>query len=216
MTLSSASRVESRTATDFDWRRWVDGLLFSDLTTDGCILALPRGREMKCSLHMLASQIFQTIPTALAATLFTYLRKEERESYKGVVERLAEQQKMRPVFITKQSPEKQVKLLTAACSRKPAEPIAMQVLEIWLMRGRQEMLVDFLDRMKIAHDGAGMVEKFPEVMDPALLGSALAAMRQTYPAGEVALYLYVLQEQKEGGWPELSALLEAEPWLGAV
>ena len=170
---------------------------------------------MKCSLPMLAYQIFQTIPTALAGTLFTYLRKEERESYKGVVERLAEQQKMRPVFITKQSPEKQVKLLTAACGRKPAEAIAMQVLEIWLMRGRQAMLVDFLDRMEIKHDGAGMVDKFPEVMEPALLSSTLAGMRETYPAGELALYLYVLQEQKEGGWPELSALLDAEPWLGA-
>jgi len=84
------------------------------------------------------------------------------------------------------------------------------------MRGRQEMLIDFLDRMEIKHNGDGMVDKFPDTMEPALLGSALAAMRQTYPAGEVALYLYVLQEQKEGGWPELSALLEAEPWLGAV
>jgi hypothetical protein len=170
---------------------------------------------MNCCLHMLAYQIFQTIPTALAATLFTYLRKEERESYKGVVQQLAEQQKMRPVFITKQSPEKQVTLLTAACGRKPAEPIAMQVLEIWLMRGRQEMLIDFLDRMNIKHDGTGMVEKFPDVMDSTLLGNALSAMRETYPASEVALYLYVLQEQKEGGWPELSALLDAEPWLGA-
>ncbi|MGZ0657518.1 hypothetical protein ACWPKO_02275 [Coraliomargarita sp. W4R53] len=164
---------------------------------------------------MLAHQIFQTIPTALAETIFTYLRKEERESYKGVVARLAEQQKMRPVFITKQSPEKQVQLMTAACGRKPAEPIAMQILEIWLMRGRQEMLIDFMDRMKIPHDGAGMVDKFPEAMDPEMLSSAVAEMRQTYPAGEVALYLYVLQEQQKGGWPELSALLDAEPWLGA-
>lgn len=171
---------------------------------------------MKCSLHMLAYQIFQTIPTALAETLFTYLRKEEPESYKGLVERLAEQQKMRPVFITKQSPEKQVKLLTAACGRKPAEPIAMQVLEIWLMRGRQAMLVDFLDRMEIKHNGEGMVDKFPEAMDPALLGKALTAMRETYPAEELALYLYVLQEQKEGDFPGLSVLLDAEPWLGAA
>ena len=52
-------------------------------------------------------------------------------------------------------------------------------------------------------------------MDPALLSKTLTAMRDTYPAGEVALYLYVLQEQQEGGWPELSALLDTEPWLGA-
>jgi hypothetical protein len=122
---------------------------------------------------------------------------------------------MRPVFITKQSPEKQVTLLTAACGRKPAEQIAMQVLEVWLMRGRQEMLIDFLDRMNIKHDGAGMVEKFPAVMDATSLSKALTAMRDTYPAGELALYLYVLQEQQAGGWPELSALLDAEPWLGA-
>ena len=165
---------------------------------------------------MLAYKIFQTIPASLAETLFAYLRKEERESYKGVIERLAEQQKMRPVFITKQSPEKQVKLLTSACARKPAEPIAMQILEIWLMRGRQEMLIDFLDRMEISHDGSGMVEKFPDVMDSALLNDAVAAMRQTFPAAEVALYLYVLQGQKEGGWPSIAALLDAEPWLGAA
>lgn len=170
---------------------------------------------MKCSLHMLAYQIFQTIPTAQAETIFTYLRKEDRQSYKGVVDQLAEQQKMRSVFITKQSPDKQIKLLTAACARKPAEQIAMQILEIWLMRGRQAMLVDFLDRMEIKHNGEGMVDQFPEVMDPTLLGKALAAMRETYPAGEIALYLYVLQEQRDGGWPELNAVLDAEPWLGA-
>lgn len=155
------------------------------------------------------------MPTTLAETVFTYLRKEERQSYKGVVEQLAEQQKMRAIFITKQSPEKQVKLLTAACGRKPAEPIAMQVLEIWLMRARQAMLIDFLDRMEIKHNGEGMVDKFPEAMDSALLGSAVTALRETYPAAEVALYLYVLQEQRDDGFPELSALLDAEPWLGA-
>lgn len=178
--------------------------------------SIARSYEIMSSLHMLAYQIFQTIPTALAGTIFTYLRKEDRQSYKAVVERLAEQQKMRPVFITKQSPEKQVQLLTAACARKAAEPIAMQVLEIWLMRGRQEMLIDFLDRMSIPHDGKGMVDEFPEVIDPTTLDSTVAAMRQTYPAGEIAIYLYVLQGQKEGSWPELSALLEAEPWLGAA
>ena len=169
----------------------------------------------KLLFHMLAYQIFQTIPADLAETIFTYFRKQERDTYKGAIERLAEQQKMRSVFITKQSPDKQVKLLTAACGRKQAESIAMHLLEQWLMGDRQAILIDFMDRMKISHDGAGMAEKLPDTMDEAMVRSAVEAMLKTHPSQEVALYLNVFQEQKEGGWPELSALLDADPWLTA-
>ena len=169
----------------------------------------------KLLFHMLAYQIFQTIPADFAEIIFTYFRKEDRDTYKGAIERLAEQQKMRSVFITKQSPEKQVKLLTSACGRKQAESIAMHLLEQWLMGDRKAILIDFMDRMKIPHDGAGMAEKLPDTMDQAMVRSAVEEMRKTHPNREVALYLNVFQEQKEGGWPELSALLDADPWLTA-
>lgn len=164
---------------------------------------------------MFAYQIFQTIPADLAATIFTYFRKEERDTYKAAVERLAEQQKMRAVFITKQSPDKQVKLLTSACARKPAEEIAMHLLEMWLMGDRQAILIDFMDRMKIAHDGAGMAEELPDTMDEAQVRSAVEEMLKAHPRAEVALYLNVFQEQKDGGWPALTAVLDGNTWLTA-
>ncbi len=176
------------------------------------IAARPSGKLL---FHMLAYQIFQTIPADLAETIFTYFRKEDRDTYKGAIERLAEQQKMRAVFITKQSPEKQVKLLTSACGRKQAESIAMHLLEQWLMGDRKAILIDFMDRMKIAHDGAGMAEKLPDTMDQAMVRSAVEEMLKTHPSREVAVYLNVFQEQKEGGWPEQSALRDADPWLTA-
>ena len=180
-----------------------------------CILALPRGAWIHCCFAMLAYKIFQTIPADLAETIFTYFRKEERDSYKAAIERLAEQQKMRPVFITKQSPEKQVKLLTSACGRQQAESIGMHLLEMWLVGARQAILVDFMDHMKISHDGSGMAEKLPDTMDEAMVRSAVEEMLKTHPRAEVALYLNVFQEQKEGGWPELSALLDGNTWLTA-
>jgi hypothetical protein len=74
-------------------------------------------------------------------------------------------------------------------------------------------LIDFMDLMKITHDGSGMAEELPETMDGAMVRSAVEEILKTHPSAEVALYLNVFQEQKEGGWPELSALLNGNTWL---
>jgi hypothetical protein len=177
--------------------------------------SIAEGLSDKLLLAVLAYQIFQTIPADLAETIFTHFRKQDRDTYKAIVERLAEQQKMRPVFITKQPPEKQVKLLTSACARKPAEEIAMHLLEQWLIGARQAILVDFMDHMKIEHDGSGMAAELPDTLDADMVRAAVDEMLKTHSNQEVALYLNVFQEQKDGGWPELTALLESDPWLTA-
>lgn len=162
---------------------------------------------------MQAYLLFQKMPTETAAGMLVYLRENEREAYKSVLSSLAVQRKLRPVFIQKRPVDKQIAWMIDSMKLRVGNDIGEQVIQVWLLKANKEMLVAFLDAMKIEHDGEGSIEDLPETLDPAALKASVEDLLGTYPAHAVALYLNVFQAQRTEGWPALGDLITSDPRL---
>lgn len=162
---------------------------------------------------MNAYQIFQQIDPELATEIFTYLRKDEKKTYQGLVASLTEQRKLRPIFILKKTPADQIAWLYKMARMKMANGIDEHVLQMWLLNQQRDLLIDFLNAMEIEHDGEGSVDNLPESLDADKLSAAVDQLIGKHPQEIVKIYLHVFQMQKVDGWPELGALLEQDERL---
>lgn len=162
---------------------------------------------------MKAYQIFQQIPEARSRDIFHYLRTEQKEVFRSAVAALASQRKLRPVFIQRRPPEQQYAWLQKTCQLKGSEDTDGHILQIWLLKAHQPMLVSFLDGLKIEHDGEGAAEDLPDTLDAKKLKKTVNALIDEYDGVTVAIYLQTFQLQKPGGWPEIAALIESDDRL---
>lgn len=162
---------------------------------------------------MKAYQIFQNISPDLATEIFSYLRSNEKETFQGLVGSLAEQRKLRPIFILKKTPADQIAWLCKTAHLKFADGADEHVLQIWLLNQQRPLLISFLDSMGIEHDGKGSVDTLPDELDADKLKTTADLLLENNSAEIVKIYLHVFQMQKPDGWPALSELLEKDTRL---
>jgi len=153
---------------------------------------------------MRAYQIMQGMSPDLGREMLVYFRDgEHREVYTTTVSTLASQKKLRPVFIQKKPKDAQVDWMLKALGQRGADQVAEHLLQLWLMKEHQVILVDFLDGLGIEHDGDGAVEDLPETLEAGKVKSAVDALLAKHPAEPVAVYLHMFQLQSPGGWDAL-------------
>ncbi len=158
-------------------------------------------------------QLFQQATGALVDEILQFLRNEERDVYKSALATLASGRRLRPVFIQKRPLDKQLAWMADSLKLRGGDAVAEQVLQVWLLKAKKEMLVSFLDGMGIEHDGEGSVEELPEDLDADKLSGAIDALLEKHPADAVTVYLHLFQSQRPGGWESLAALLEGDERL---
>jgi hypothetical protein len=158
---------------------------------------------------MQAHLIFQKISPALGKSIIQWMRDDEKQVYKAAVQTLAQQRKVRPIYITQKHRDAQTTFLLDSMKMKLTEGVGENVLQVWLMKGRPQMLADFLDTLGIGHDGKGGVEgDLPENFDAGKVAEGADKLLAKYPAEEVFVYLSLFQLQRPGGWPEIAAAIE--------
>ncbi len=157
--------------------------------------------------------MFQAMSPALGTSIFQTLRDEHKDVYKSTLISLAQQKRLRPVFIQRNPAPKQIEWMLATSRLKAADSVSEHVLQIWLLRAKQEMLTQFLDELGVEHDENGTVEDLPETLDAKKLQSAVDLLLNQQPREEVALYLNMFQLQRPDGWPEVRSLLDDDDRL---
>ncbi|OYW72256.1 MAG: hypothetical protein B7Z37_25400 [Verrucomicrobia bacterium 12-59-8] len=162
---------------------------------------------------MRPNQLLQAIGAELRMQIMTYMQTDQRAAYKAVIDSLAPAKRLRPAFILEKSRAKQAEWLLEQINTKSNEDVTAQIFQIWLLKGQAQMLITFLDAAAIAHDGKGEVTELPEVIEDDKAEAAVTALLATYPAKQAALYLYMFQQQREGGWTSLTKAIEARPEL---
>jgi hypothetical protein len=161
-----------------------------------------------------AYQIYQNADPALITELFTWLRNEEKDLYKNTVASLAQDRKLRPVFIQKKSLPDQFAWLHKTLKLKSTDMMGEHLFQLFFMKGNEELLVTFCDAMGIEHDGKGSVEgDLPEKLDAEKAKEAVDALLAKFDAKLVTAYLYVFNLQSEDGWDSISAILESDDRL---
>lgn len=162
---------------------------------------------------MKAHLIFQTISPATAENILGYFQNEEREAYRAAVGTLAGKRRLRPQFILKKTRADQAAWLAQQVRSPGTEEIALQLIQVWLFKGRTEMLKTFLDQQDIAHDGEGSVEDLPDTLDDEKLKKSIDALLEKWPGEEVAIYLILFNQQRTDGWDNLAKIIETDERL---
>jgi hypothetical protein len=147
--------------------------------------------------------------TAMLAEMF----ENEKPLYKNLIESLAKQRKLRPVFIERKPRTERFAWIKDALGRKQNEPFAANLLQIWLVSRHSAMLCDFLDRLGIKHDDNGTVDNMPAQPEKPLLEAAVTGLLEKYDPSVVTVYLHAFQALDETGWPLLEEIIAAEPRL---
>jgi hypothetical protein len=163
---------------------------------------------------MKSHEIFQRMSSALAVEIFAYLQEEQTAVYKTVVQGLAQQRKLRPIFIERKPPAERYRWLQAALARKVSDTFAAHLLQSWLLGARRNMLCDFLDSLGVAHDQDGTVEELPESPSKEKLHQVVTELLNKYPAEPVAVYLHAFHDMDSTvSWPPLGEILAEDDRL---
>lgn len=163
---------------------------------------------------MKANEIFAQMKDETAQSVFRYLREEQRQVYAAALAGLANNRKLRPVFIQKKPVPQQIDWLVKNVRLRGSTEVAENVLQLWLLKGNQEMLIAFLDGLGIEHDGEGAAEEIPDEIDVEKLKSTVDKLLEKHDPEVVKIYLHMFQMQRTGGWQEISDFIEERPELG--
>ncbi|MEC5129622.1 hypothetical protein VSU19_22865 [Verrucomicrobiales bacterium BCK34] len=162
---------------------------------------------------MKAYEIFQELKPETAASVFQYLRDEQREVYTASLSSLAANRKLRPVFIQRKPAPAQIEWLVKNVKLRGSGEIAEHVIQLWLMKGHQDVLVGFLDGLGVEHDGEGAADDIPDEFDKKKLKSTVEKLLKDHDPEIVKAYIHVFQLQRYEGWPEITELIAATPAL---
>lgn len=155
--------------------------------------------------------IFQKSDDETVTNFLDWMRNQERGVYRAALRELGALKKLRPQYMQQKPLAEQYEWIKKMLTWKPAETIADHLLQVWLIRKHEQMLVSFIEKLGIAHNGHGVVDILPETLDAGKLKEAVDALFATYPAGAVSIYLHMFQNQTEEGWPELQEILDNDP-----
>ena len=162
---------------------------------------------------MKACEIFQNATPALTLQIIGYLKQEHKPVYRATIQTLAQQRKLRPVFIEKKSGPEQVRWIIDTLKLKTSEAVGEQLLQVWLMKGQSAMLSTFVDALGLKHENGVVDGDVPEDFEPAKVKEGIEKMLAAFPAEHVATYLHMFQLQQEGGYPAITEAMANEPRL---
>ena len=163
---------------------------------------------------MKSHEIFQQMSPALAGEIFSYLQKEQKAVMKAAIQGLAEQRRLRAVFVERKPPNERFLWLQGALGRKVSDTVAAHLLQAWLLGAEKPMLCDFLDALGIKRDDDGTVENLPESPPKEKLAEVVRQLLAKYPAEEVAVYLHAFHDMDSTvSWPPLGEVLQEDESL---
>jgi hypothetical protein len=157
---------------------------------------------------MKAHQILAALSPALQQEIMGYLHKETREAFRTSLYQVGAQRKLRPQYFNRKTPAERESWLLTYLKLKIYDGVTEQMLQLWLLKAKESMIVAFLDAAGIKHDGKGQVDDLPETLDAEQVKAGIEAMLKEHPPEHVSLYLRIFQLQRTGGWPAVAEALE--------
>lgn len=146
--------------------------------------------------------------------MLDWFREHQRPVYKNAVTTLAQNCKLRPVYVQQKPLAEQYAWLLKTLQKKPNDTIGEHMLQAWFLAGNQPLLAAFCDAMGIEHDGKGSVQgDLPAGLDRAKLDAAVDLVVADRDPRLVGLYLHVFNMQVPGGWQSLTEKLASDERL---
>jgi hypothetical protein len=156
-------------------------------------------------------QLFASMPPEQARSFLDALKEKTPVAYAQALGLTAGALKARPVFLQRQPPERRAEMMRKALARVVSDPIAEEMLAVYFLECRNELLVEWLDGLGLEHEkGSLKGDDAPPEPTEKKLSSALAAYREKASDADRAdreLLLRAFAAQSSIDWPKLDALL---------
>jgi len=157
-------------------------------------------------------EIFREMPPERAEAFFRALSNTSSAAWAQCLGLAAAALRARPVFLRRRPFERQAEAVRRALARPASSDVAEEMLAIFFLESRRELLVEWLDATGVSHeDGVLQDEAVPEPA-PGQLREAFAKFggdeaKNAGEAYERRLLLLAFAAQSSVEWPTLDALL---------
>ena len=162
-------------------------------------------------MSMRSYQVFAEMSSDRANAVMSELSKSAPQMYKQALVAASAAMNARPVYLKRQPFEKQAQAVRRALSRVAANGIAEEILAVYFLNCRKELLVEWLDMLGIEHDDGTLKDDTPVVPDKATLKKARDEFFAVDDDGDRPLLLSAFAAQTAIDWPDLEALLDEGP-----
>jgi len=156
-------------------------------------------------------QLFAKMAPEQARALLDALKEKAPIAWAQAIGLTAGALKARPVFVQRQPPERRSELIRKALGRVVSDVIAEEMLAVYFLECRNELLVEWLDALGLAHEKGTLTGDDAPPEPPAdQLESALAGYRGKATDADRAdreLLLQAFAAQTSIEWPALEKLL---------
>jgi len=156
---------------------------------------------------MRSFQVFAAMTPDEAQAFFKRVKAEAPGYFTQSLHAASVALKSRPAFLLKQPFEKQVNSVRRALARVASNPLADETLAVYFLEVRKELLTEWLDTAKIAHDDGALEEDQPAPPEESALRHAVESFRAKDEDVDRELLLRAFSAQAAIDWPVLDELV---------
>lgn len=156
---------------------------------------------------MRSYQVFAALSPERASQMLGAVAKQVPAIFAQALGATSAALKARPVYLRRQPFEKQAEAVRRALARVALNDVAEELLAVYFLECRKELVVEWLDLVGIEHEEGTL--KSDEVPAPPVdaLGRAAEKFRAADGDPDRELLLHAFAAQSAVDWPDLDALL---------
>jgi len=159
---------------------------------------------------MRSYQVFAAMTPERAVAVMKGLQKQAPAMFRQAVDAAAVVMKARPVYLRNQPFEKRAEAVRRTFAKVAANPVADELLAIYFLECRKELLVEWLDEIGLAHKEGSLEEDAPAEPAEKKLKDAVKKFLAKDDDPDRDLLLRAFAAQHSIAWPTLDALLGAK------
>ncbi len=159
---------------------------------------------------MRSFQVFATMAPEEAVSLLRGLQDKAPGVLLQAVLAASAAIKARPVYLKRQPFEKRAEAVRRALARVAANDLASEILAVYFLQCRKELLIEWLDLLGLKHEEGTLEEDEPTEPEAQALEAAVTKFRGDGEDRDRAILLRAFAAQEAVSWPALEALLDAE------
>jgi hypothetical protein len=153
-------------------------------------------------------QIFAAMSPEEAHRFFEKLSATSPAVFRQAVAAASAAMKARPRYLMKQPFEKRASAVRRALSRVTSDPIAEEMLAVYFLEGRKELLAEWLDAIGLEHEEGALKEGNPSEPPEERVRGTVESFLNTDDDSDRRLLLRAFAAQASIDWPSLDALIE--------
>ncbi len=144
---------------------------------------------------------------ARAGELMAVLAEKVPVMYASALHLAGATLKTRPAYLRRQPREKRAASIRQALSRIASNDIAEELLAVYFLECRRELLIEWLDLLGVEHDEGVLSDSVPPTPDRVALRKATKRFLGLDDDADRELLLQAFAAQESIDWPDLEELL---------